>query len=760
MKTKILLFLTIIFGAIAGSCSDNYISDDNIQFVRSNHQKVEIIVGERFLLNPMYDGEETAGKQFTWIALNPDIATVSSNENNTGIVEGIAPGKSVIEIRSSDKQLAYYVDVEVTEKSPVVRILTIGNSFSEDAVENYFYDLAKAGGHTITIGNLYIGGSGLSLHWENATENKPNYQLRKIATNGTMNRIDNQSIYQAINNENWDYISFQEVSQLSGIIDGYNEFLPQLINYTKKFATNPDVKLILHQTWAYSQDSNHEGFANYDNDQQKMYNAIVSTVNTVKEKYDIDLVVPSGTAIQNGRTSYLGDRFTRDGYHLDLGVGRFTAASTWYETIFGGILENPFKPENLLMYDTELIKQAAHDAVNKPYEVTELVAFKERGPNEFVLEHPLFIDLGPILSPEPYNNFARWQDGSVSNLKDEEGSNTGFILKTGMPFHDGVIERNMPNLLGLPLTASQDAFFNDGLFVPDGSSLIVSNLNTNQTYSFVLYATINDKGTQTEYRVSGKNEGVGYLDTDHNLSKAVVINDIEPDDNGEITILVKKGPDATQHFGYYGLNTMIVLPGGISYEFPENDFKMNEPVLVDFGLWLSGFPFNNLKDPWDPRSALADPVLNMIDKTGVNTRFAIAITDGFSAVNDLGAWGNTLGLPDEVAVDAFWGDMWMPDGQITVSNLNKSEKYDFVFYGSRRDVSDNRETVYTVTGENSKSGSINASGNRGEVATVKGIAPDAAGNIVIKVSAGPNNTTPERFYYLNTMIFGPEGFDY
>lgn len=760
MKTRIILFLTILIGAFAVSCSDKYIADDAGQFLRTNHQKIEVKVGERFVLTPMYDSEATAAKQYAWSVLDSGIASVSSGTNNTGIVEGIAPGKTVIEIQSNDKQLAFHVDVEVIDDIPITRILAIGNSFSEDAIENYFYNLATAGGHNVIIGNMYIGGSGLSLHWENASEGKPDYQFRKIERNGIMNRMDNWSIYQALTSENWDYVSFQEVSQLSGLMEGYEEYLPQLVDFANRFATNPDMKIIFHQTWAYAEDSNHEGFYNYNRDQLQMYNAIVDAVNKTNEKGFIDLVVPSGTAIQNGRTSYLGDKFTRDGYHLDLGVGRFTAASTWYEAIFGGILENPFYPENLLRYDAELAKQAAYDAVNAPWEITDLVAYKERGPNEFVLEHPLFIDFGPILSPAPYNNFARWQDGSVSKLKDEEGNNTEFIIKTGMPFHEGVIERNMPNLLGLPLTASQDAFFNDGLFFPDGSSLILSNLNSDLTYSFVLYATINDKGTQSEYIVKGKNEGNGFLDTDHNLNKVVVINDIEPDDNGEITIIIKKGPDATQHWGYYGLNTMIVLPGGTSYEFPENNFQLENPVFVDFGLWLSGSPFNNLKDPWNPSSELADPVLNMIDRNGANTGFAIAITDGFSAVNDLGAWGNTLGLPDEVAVDAFWGDMWMPDGQLTVSNLNKSEKYDFIFYGSHRDVGDNRETVYTVTGNNSGSGSLNTANNSGEVATVTGIAPDDAGNIVIRVSAGPNNTTPERFYYLNTMIFGPEGFDF
>ena len=759
MKKNILIYLTLIIGLIVTSCDDGNITNDPIHFIQVSQRKITVSVGDQYKITPTFDSKETVAKGFNWRVRNAEIAELTTIADTIGIVKGLSPGESIIEIFSKDNELRYHLALEVVDEVPALRVLAIGNSFSEDAVENYLYDLAKAAGENIIIGNMYIGGASLALHWENATDNLPAYQLRKIDNNGELARFNDNSIFQAIRNENWDYISFQEVSQQSGIIDGYAEFLPQLVEYAAKFATNPQVKFILHQTWAYSKDSNHEGFHNYDRDQDKMFNAIVDAVGIARDIADIELVVPSGTAIQNARTSYIGDRFTRDGYHLDLGIGRFTAASTWYEALFGGILENPFYPENLLMYDTELAKQAAYDAVNQPLVVTDLVDYKERGPNEFVLDHPLFVDFGPILSGAPYNNFKRWQDGSISALADEQGNNSAFILKAGIPFHEGVIERQMPNLLGLPLTASQDAFFNDGLVAPDGSSLILSNLNTEQTYSFVLYGTINDRGTQSEYRIIGKNEGSGLLDTDHNLSKTVRINDIEPDENGEITIIIKKGPDATQHWGYYGINAMIVLPGETTYEFPENDFELKNPLYVDFGLWISGNPFNNLRDPWDAGSDLAAPVLNMIDDKGNNTRFAIAITDGWSAVNDLGAYGNTLGLPDDVAVDAFWGDMWMPDGQLTLSNLNKSERYDLTFYGSRRDVGDNRETVYEVIGENTGSASLNASSNNSNVAIVKGISPDAEGNIRIKVKAGPNNNTPEKFYYLNTMIITPEDYN-
>lgn len=40
----------------------------------------------------------------------------------------------------------------------VIKVLAIGNSFSEDAVEQYLYELAAAQGDSLVIGNAYIGG--------------------------------------------------------------------------------------------------------------------------------------------------------------------------------------------------------------------------------------------------------------------------------------------------------------------------------------------------------------------------------------------------------------------------------------------------------------------------------------------------------------------------------------------------------------------------------------------------------------------------
>ena len=40
----------------------------------------------------------------------------------------------------------------------VIKVLAIGNSFSEDAVEQYLYEMARAQGYSLVIGNAYISG--------------------------------------------------------------------------------------------------------------------------------------------------------------------------------------------------------------------------------------------------------------------------------------------------------------------------------------------------------------------------------------------------------------------------------------------------------------------------------------------------------------------------------------------------------------------------------------------------------------------------
>lgn len=257
-------------------------------------------------------------------------------------------------------------------KDSVIRILAIGNSFSEDALESYLYGLANAAGYKVIIGNLYIGGAPLDLHLRNANENKEVYEYRKIGLDGKKQRTPKTSIATALADEKWDYISFQQASPKSGLFETYVEPLPPLFAYVKERATNPKVKYVWHQTWAYAQNSTHNGFVSYNKDQMRMYDGIVDASKRVMQLVPIDILVPSGTAIQNARTK-LGDVLCRDGYHLDLKVGRYTASCAWFETIFRTkVVGNLYKPDQLSGDDALTAQEAAHKAVKKPYQVSKL----------------------------------------------------------------------------------------------------------------------------------------------------------------------------------------------------------------------------------------------------------------------------------------------------------------------------------------------------------------------------------------------------
>lgn len=261
-------------------------------------------------------------------------------------------------------------------KDGVTRILAIGNSFSEDAVEQYLHELAAADNKQAIVANMYIGGCPLERHLNNAKGNRPDYRYRKVGVDGVRKQTDRMTLERAIKDEHWDYISLQQASGLSGRYETYTPYLSKLLAYVKKLAPK-GCKIIWHQTWAYSQDSPHGSFKDYGRDQMKMYQSIMDCSQRAVKDNRLTMVVPSGTAVQNARTTFIGDNMNRDGYHLNMQYGRYTAACTWYEAIFHrNVVGNRYAPKGLHHDIVNACQQAAHAAVAKPYEMTDLSNIK------------------------------------------------------------------------------------------------------------------------------------------------------------------------------------------------------------------------------------------------------------------------------------------------------------------------------------------------------------------------------------------------
>lgn len=256
--------------------------------------------------------------------------------------------------------------------SESLKVLAIGNSFSDDAVDNLWKIASDYGIEDVVIGMLYIGGTSLQQHHHNATNNLPVYTYYRYNDIHRTSEID-KTIEYGILAEDWDIITLQQVSQDSGLYHTYSPYLQELIDFVLERATNEDVELAFHMTWAYQASSTHSGFHNYDRDQIKMYNAIVDAgKNVLKEYEDIDFILPSGTAIQNGRGVF-GDTLTRDGYHLDHIYGRYIASMQWFKTITGFDLSKiRYRTAGMTVEQREDIKEIVEKTTQNPFEITIL----------------------------------------------------------------------------------------------------------------------------------------------------------------------------------------------------------------------------------------------------------------------------------------------------------------------------------------------------------------------------------------------------
>lgn len=255
------------------------------------------------------------------------------------------------------------------EKS--IKILAIGNSFSMDAMEYLYGILKDAGYNNIALGNLYKGGCSLEQHATIFAANSGGYTYYKNTT-GVWSNTTSYAPYGALADEEWDYITMQQGSAVSGVASSFDPYLANLIGYVT--AECPNAELMWHMTWAYQGDSTHSAFPTYGSNQMTMYNAIISTVQSrIVPDSNFSKIIPTGTAVQNMRTSYVGDTLTRDGYHLSYDNGRYLAALTFAKGITGCDLSKvSYTPSQYSYTETILaaMKEAVENAMAKPFEVT------------------------------------------------------------------------------------------------------------------------------------------------------------------------------------------------------------------------------------------------------------------------------------------------------------------------------------------------------------------------------------------------------
>lgn len=230
-----------------------------------------------------------------------------------------------------------YPNYPLPNHPDTLRILAIGNSFSDDATQ-YLPDLLEAADiHNVIIGRLYIGGCTLERHCREFKDNGHEYVYLKSTNNKweTIKKYKQGTFMDGVGDERWDIITMQQGSPKSGRWDSYDPWLGTLIEIVRKNCPNPEATIVWHQTWAYASTYTNRNFANYAYDQQYMFDSIQICVDKARKAYNIPIVIPSGPAVQlmRGTSLKTEKELTRDGFHMDYKYGRYLTACVWFESL-------------------------------------------------------------------------------------------------------------------------------------------------------------------------------------------------------------------------------------------------------------------------------------------------------------------------------------------------------------------------------------------------------------------------------------------
>lgn len=263
----------------------------------------------------------------------------------------------------------------LADDGKTLRLLAITSSFGVDTTD-YLYEIAKAQGvENVVVGRLYVGASTLKQHVTRANGDKPVYEYTKNSS-GEFVTTEKVTIAQGLQDEQWDVIFLQQSAAESALVETYEDYIDQLIAYVDQHKTNPNAKYIWNMTWAYQGDSTFDPFVGTFNcDQMAMYNAIVASVKEkVVGRTDIAAISPTGTAIQNARTSYFGDLLTRDTRHLNE-IGKVVAGYALFATLTDAPLTEVALTEvnptfKLSDSNKEVILDAVNAAIKEPFAVT------------------------------------------------------------------------------------------------------------------------------------------------------------------------------------------------------------------------------------------------------------------------------------------------------------------------------------------------------------------------------------------------------
>ena len=244
---------------------------------------------------------------------------------------------------------------------PDLKVLDIGNSYTQDAQTYLPHIIAAAGISTdFSLYRAFRPSASFKTWGDcwNDSDNE-NYSVDFCAgtaldgISGSGRASDGAVFRKALQSVRWDIILIHQVSTYSNDYslwegDGAGGFLQELIRIIR--VTNPQATIGYLMTHSYRGTY----WANSEGSSYQRWRNIADAVKRLKLEYDIDFIIPYGTAVQNLRASSLNDsyEFSEDGTHMGAGLGDYVAGCCYFESLLAprygvSILGNTFRVTNL-----------------------------------------------------------------------------------------------------------------------------------------------------------------------------------------------------------------------------------------------------------------------------------------------------------------------------------------------------------------------------------------------------------------------------
>lgn len=250
-----------------------------------------------------------------------------------------------------------------------LKLLFVGNSFAVDTMEHAANIALALGIKSIKLGTLYVGGCSIDMHHNHAYNDMPVYKYY-LNTGDGWSCTPEYKISDAIKSDDWDWIAIQHGTKNGSRYTSPEcyEKLDSLIDYIKALA--PNAKIAFNMTWLGEPTREHHEIISYGGDMKKMREELVKVKREViLTNPRIDKFVPTGTAVENARTSRLGI-LTRDGYHLSYDKGRFIAGLTLISTIADIDVDSiSWAPDGVDGYAISVAIESVRNAKAAPLEI-------------------------------------------------------------------------------------------------------------------------------------------------------------------------------------------------------------------------------------------------------------------------------------------------------------------------------------------------------------------------------------------------------